>query len=117
MTPLDELERSSRLQHIAETARHLIEIARGRTIADFEEDTEFQWAIKYGLMIIGEATVRLRRIDPEISKRITNIEGIAGFRNRVVHDYPNVNSGEVWQIVEEDLPRLLAEVRALLPPA
>src|ERR1043165_8814214 len=112
MTPLEDLERESRLTHIREAALRLLEITANRTPGDYERDTMFQWAVNHGLMIIGEAAVRLRRLDPAIHQRITNFQGIIGFRNRVVHDYPNVDAAAVWRILREDLPRLLSEVRA-----
>src|ERR1043165_4219879 len=117
MTPLEEAEIHSRLWHIAEAGNRLVEITSGRTRTDNETDVPFQWAVDRGLLIIGEATVRLRRIDPGITAHITNLHGIVGFRNKLVHEYPDIESEEVWRIITQDLPLLLAEVRALLPPA
>jgi uncharacterized protein with HEPN domain len=74
-------------------------------------------AIERKLTIVGEAMVRLRRVDPEISSRITAVPEIIGFRNKLVHDYPEIKDEQVWKIVCEKVPLLLAEVRALLPPA
>ena len=39
-----------------------------------------------------------------------------GFRNQVVHEYPDLEDADVWEIVQRHLPLLLSEVRALLPP-
>src|SRR5689334_14177406 len=117
MTPLEDAERQSRLSHIIDAGTRLVEITRDRTMAEYENDTTFQWAVDRGLMIIGEAAVRLKRIDPRISEHVTNMQGIIGFRNKLVHDYPDIDANEVWRIIHDDLPLLLAEVRALLPPA
>lgn len=116
MTPLEDLERESRLRHIAEAAMRLLEITAGRTVVDYRADISLRWAVERGLLIIGEAAVRLRRADPQIASCITNFAGISGFRNRIVHDYPNTDVDVVWHIITDDLPLLLAEVRALLPP-
>ncbi|MBV9401078.1 MAG: DUF86 domain-containing protein [Bryobacterales bacterium] len=40
--------------------------------------------------------------------------GIAGFRTFLVHDDRRVDLEVVWQIIEEDLPRLKAAVAAML---
>ena len=72
-------------------------------------------AIERQLTIVGEAMVRLRTVDPEIASRIADVPRIIGFRNKLIHEYPDVDSATVWQIIQTDLPRLLAEVRALLP--
>ena len=116
MTPLEEAERQSRLWHILDAGTRLVEITRGHTVADYETDIPFQWAVERGLTIVGEAAVQLRRADPRIAERITNMQGIIGFRNKIIHEYPDIDSNEVWRIIRDDLPLLLAEVRALLPP-
>jgi len=42
---------------------------------------------------------------------------IVDFRNLLVHGYSAVEADRVWDMIQQRLPRLLAEVRALLPPA
>ena len=116
MTPLDEAERESRLWHIADAAANIIAISTNRSFDDYENDLQFRWAIERGLMIVGEAMVRLRKVDPDIVSRITNVPKIIGFRNQVVHEYPDIEDADVWEIVQRHIPLLLAEVRALLPP-
>jgi uncharacterized protein with HEPN domain len=66
---------------------------------------------------LGEAMRRLRQVDPDISSQITDVPGIIGFRNQLIHNYPAIEADEVWEIVQQEIPRLLAEVRALLPPS
>jgi uncharacterized protein with HEPN domain len=38
---------------------------------------------------------------------------IVGLRNRIVHDYFNVDLDLVWQIVRDELPRLESELARL----
>jgi len=56
--------------------------------------------------IIGEATKKLsssaRAKYPDISWK-----QMAGSRDRLIHDYFGVNIDIVWQITQEELPRLL----------
>jgi len=59
----------------------------------------------------------LRRLDERdhaTASRITDCRRIIGFRNVLIHGYSIVNHERVWRIVREDLPKLLAEVEALL---
>lgn len=74
-----------------------------------------QDAILRQLTVVGEATKRVsdqfRASHPEIPWR-----KIAGFRDVVVHEYSHVDLDEVWRIVREDLPELLAALEPLVPP-
>jgi uncharacterized protein with HEPN domain len=46
--------------------------------------------------------------------RITDFRRIIGFRNVLIHGYSIVNHERVWSTIMDDLPKLLAEVEALL---
>ena len=43
-------------------------------------------------------------------------KGLSGLRDVLIHQYEGVNLGEVWRIVERDLPGLRETISALLPP-
>lgn len=73
-------------------------------------------AFERELMVIGEAVGRLANVDPDISSQISDVRAIISFRNKIVHDYPDLDDVKIWNIVMTDIPTLLAEVRALLPP-
>lgn len=72
-------------------------------------------AIHMNLSIIGEATNRILRIDPEIT--ISNARQIIGTRNYIIHGYDSLRPEMIWAIVINDLPKLKAEVKALIPEA
>jgi len=74
-------------------------------------------AVERSFTIIGEALRQAAKLDPEIATRITDFRRICDFRNVLVHDYVTVYDEAVWRIIREHLPRLLAEVRVILPPA
>ena len=38
-------------------------------------------------------------------------------RHKVVHDYLGVDDDIVWQVVIEDLPKLVAALEPIVPPA
>jgi len=82
----------------------------------FEElamNREKQAAILYFFIIIGEATKRLSRefraSHPEI-----DWDGMAGMRDILAHQYDRVNIQVVWDVVQTDLPPLLALLQAVL---
>ena len=65
------------------------------------------------LEVIGEAA---RRIPDEVRKRYGDIPwgDIVGMRNRLAHAYFSVDADVVWQVVQDDVPTLLATLRLIL---
>lgn len=69
-------------------------------------------AVERNIGIIGEATNKVMRDNPEVV--ITNARDIIATRNRVIHDYAAVTDDVIWKIVVNDLPKLKDEVSVLL---
>jgi uncharacterized protein with HEPN domain len=80
-------------------------------------DDMLRAAIERQFEIIGEALVRLRRIAPELADTIPDLAQIIGFRNALSHGYESIDAREVWDTVENDLPRLRDVVARLLQSA
>ena len=81
-----------------------------------EKSDLHQDAVARQLTIVGEATKRLsaefRAAHAEVPWR-----DVAGFRDVIVHDYFRVDVERVWDVVMNHLPRLIATIEPLLPPA
>jgi uncharacterized protein with HEPN domain len=96
-------------------ARKVVEYATGLDEWSFMASSRDQDAILRQLTIIGEAAKRVsdefRISHPEVPWR-----RVAGFRDVVVHDYFKVDLEEVWRIVQEDVPALIAVIEHLVPP-
>lgn len=75
------------------------------TFDSFENDSKTVDAVIRNFEIIGEAANRLTEAykaeNPEIEW-----DHLRGFRNRIVHEYFGIDLEIVWQIIEDDLPRL-----------
>ncbi|MBV8517983.1 MAG: DUF86 domain-containing protein [Acidobacteria bacterium] len=117
MNPLQQHERDTRLLHIAEAGQEILALTEGFTYEDFSHDRRTSLAIERLLITIGEALNRALIADPALSDRVSAARRITGFRHRLVHDYPEVDYEVVWTVLHDHLPRLLAEVRSLLPPS
>lgn len=80
----------------------------------FRQDEKTQFAVLYAITILGEVVKRLssnfRSDHPTIPWR-----EIAGMRDKMVHDYQKVNIDLVWQVIQHDIPQLLAYITPLLP--
>ncbi len=86
----------------------------GRTFADYECDRQFRRAVEREFEIIGEALARLSRAAPEVADQIGELPRIVGFRNRIIHGYDVIDHATVWGVIQGHLPKLLAEIEALL---
>ena len=86
---------------------------RLRTLNDFTFDRIFQDAVLRQLTIVGEASTKVSR---EFTSRHPEIpwQQIAGFRNRIVHDYFGFNLDTAWQIETVSLPELAALLNPIL---
>lgn len=62
--------------------------------------------------IIGEATNRILKIEPDIP--LTNTREIVDTRNRIIHGYDTISDEIIWSIVFQHLPRLKSEIENLL---
>jgi uncharacterized protein with HEPN domain len=89
--------------------------AIGRYLRDcdregFLQDTKTQDAVLRRLMVIGEAAARLTE---ETCSRFTHLpfRKMAGLRNRVVHDYGQIDLEIVWDTVTAHLPLLRETLR------
>lgn len=79
---------------------------------DFENDEETLDSVDRRLSIIGEAMVKINKLDPAIT--ITDKDKIIKLRHIIVHHYDLVTHSAIWTIVQDDLPVLKQEVQSLL---
>jgi uncharacterized protein with HEPN domain len=114
MNPLEQLERKSRLWHIAEAAEMIAGLTVGRTFDDYVSDVTLRLSTERLLITIGEALSRALVVDRELVGSISDARQIIACRNQLVHNYPGIDSQTIWRIVQDHLPRLLSEVRSLL---
>lgn len=77
-------------------------------------DTQLRAAVERELEIVGEATAQLARLDPQTVQKITAYPEIIAFRNQLVHAYSRTDARVVWDVLQDHLPLVLNEVRALL---
>ena len=71
-------------------------------------------AVERKFEIIGEALGQASRHFPQIETRIAHLEEIFAFRNRLIHGYSVVSDALVWDVIENDLPKLKSDAEALL---
>jgi uncharacterized protein with HEPN domain len=93
------------------------EATANTTLTDYAGNRLLGYAIERNFEIIGEAHLRLERMDPATTARIPDYRAIIGLRNRLVHGYDSINDTRVWEIVRNFLPGLRRDVDQLLREA
>jgi uncharacterized protein with HEPN domain len=78
----------------------------------YMQDKFLRRAVERELEIVGEATRRILKIDPDFP--LENTRGIIGLRNWVAHAYDNISDTYIWAIIVNHLPRLREDVERLL---
>jgi len=87
----------------------------GRTYDDYAANQMMQRAIERSLEILGEAANRLPKSFQAAHAEI-DWGRVVGLRNVIIHRYDEVEDEQVWQIITVEVPRLLAQVKPLVPP-
>ena len=100
------------LSDIQEAAQRIAIYTAGMTYDTFLGDTKTQDAVIRNLEIIGEAT---KNLSGELRTEYPDLpwKGMAGVRDRLIHDYFGVNLDIVWQIITAELSEVVAEVEAI----
>ena len=79
---------------------------------EYQKNLMLRRAIERNIGIIGEATNKILKDQPDIA--ISHAKAIIATRNRVIHDYAAVTDDVLWKIVINDLPKLKEEIEVLL---
>ncbi|MBU0667513.1 DUF86 domain-containing protein [Patescibacteria group bacterium] len=101
------------LEHILEAIKSIKAYTKDAKIDDFVKNEMMREAVIRKLEIIGEAA---RNISAGTKAKIKEIEwpAVAGMRNRLIHEYFDVNFDLVWETVKKDLPKLRKAIRQYL---
>lgn len=96
-------------------SRKALEFIKELSYSEFLKSELHQSAIIRPLEIVGEAASKISEDMKSLHPEIPWGEMI-GMRNRLIHEYFDVNLATVWDTVQHDLPRLIALIEPLVPP-
>ena len=105
------------LDDIADACAFVIEITANVTVADYASDRRLLYAVERNFQIVGKVLRRLERTDPATAARISDYRAVIGLRNRLVHNYDDIDNQEVWEILQHFLPVLRRETEHLVQEA
>ena len=102
-----------RLEHMLQAIRRITQFVEGKSRNDIQQDGILYFAVVKNVEIIGEAAYMLSQefkdAHPETPWKI-----IIGMRHFLVHGYYQVDSDEVWNVIDKDLKPLSAQLERYL---
>jgi uncharacterized protein with HEPN domain len=93
------------LKDIVENIDKIVKFTSGISYEDFVNNDEKVYAVIRAIEIIGEAT---KNIPQSIRKKYPEIpwKGMAGMRDKVIHEYFGVDAKIVWITATKEIPPL-----------
>ena len=93
----------------------VLSFSSGLSFEDYLKNRLLQLALEREFEIIGEALVRLERIDEEsLEQNVPNYRKIIGFRNLVAHGYDIIDDQALWDLCKTHVPKLLSQIENYL---
>jgi uncharacterized protein with HEPN domain len=89
----------------------LVKVKTENNFNVFQSEILLRRAVERDLEIIGEAIRKIIEINPEI--KITSAKNIIGLRNIISHAYDSVEPEMIWGIIQNNIPELAEEIKAI----
>jgi uncharacterized protein with HEPN domain len=92
----------------------VLKFTRDFDYQDFIGDDRTVYAVARCFQIVGDAVKKLPDDFREKHADILWAE-MARFRDKIIHDYDNVDLSLVWSIITQNVPNVLKQIETLLP--
>lgn len=81
---------------------------------EFIANVQLQDSVIRRLLVIAEAA---RRVSKTTRQALPNVswQEINGMRNRLVHEYDDINLNIVWDVIQLEIPPLIEELKSQIP--
>ena len=101
------------LQDMLDAISDIEKFIENITRDEFYKNKEKQYAVLRALEIIGEVTKKLSK-ELKAKHHEVSWREIAGMRDKLIHDYFDVDIDAVWNTVKQDIPGLKAKVSEII---
>lgn len=106
-------EDAVRIRHMVEAGEAALHFMTGRDRAALDADRMLLFAVVRAVEVLGEAASRVSEETRLLASGVP-WSAIVRMRNRLIHGYFNMDTDIVWVTVTDEMPVLLAQLRALL---
>jgi len=101
------------LENISEAINKIIEISKPYTSLEKFQDNFIHFdAVLMNFIVIGEMVSKLSEEFKENNEQI-EWRKINAFRNILAHNYFGIDDKAVWQIIQDDIPKLKKSLREI----
>lgn len=100
-----------RIQHMIDGSRDVASFIAGRERAELDSDRMLLYAVVRAIEIIGEAASKVTE-ETRASMPAVPWKALTGMRHRLIHAYFDIDRDVVWKAAVEEVPELLATIRA-----
>ena len=101
------------LRHMLDAASEASALIHGKSGSCLDDERVLFLALVRLMEVIGEAANRVTQETQLKMSAILWIE-IVSMRNRLIHGYDNVDKDILWQILENDIPELIFELKKVI---
>ena len=112
--PPDERD-AAYLWDMREAGREALGFVAGMSYHAFSSDLRTRRAVERCIEIVGEAARKVSR-PFEAAHPDVPWQKIVAMRHVLAHEYGEIRDEVLWRVVTEHLPRLVAQLDALMPP-
>jgi uncharacterized protein with HEPN domain len=102
------------LSDVIEAGHAIQQAVAGISLEGYCNSRLIRSSVEREFTIIGEALSQLSRSDAGLFAQIELAPQIISFRNKLTHEYVNVNDQLVWGVIQGNLPVLLQQCRRML---
>jgi uncharacterized protein with HEPN domain len=101
------------LDHILDSFAKVGQYLEDVGYEDFQGDEEKQDAVIRKIEVAGEAT---KRLSVEFREKYSQVpwRAIAGMRDKLIHDYFDIDLDTVWETATKDIPDLILEIESII---
>jgi uncharacterized protein with HEPN domain len=101
------------LRHILDECSFILLVSKDLSPEDFFKDETLKRAVVRSLEIIGEATKKIPA-DYKVKWNSIQWKNMAGMRDRLIHDYIDVNYSIVWDVLKNKIPDVHNQITNIL---
>lgn len=101
------------VKDIWDSINKIEQFVEGLSFEDFIKDDKTVSAVIRKIEIVGEAAKNIPKSMKQKYPQL-NWKGMAGMRNKLIHEYFGVDHEILWKVIKEDIPGIRPSIKQIL---